>query len=102
MELRTRRAGKTPTQTIATRKTQRTSLNLPMELVREAQKLLGTATITSTVIRSMQEAIRLRLRLRLLERDFPDLTLEAVEEMRRARLPEIRQSSPARRQRRRV
>lgn len=68
--------------------TWRTSLNLPRDLVREAQSILGTRTITSTVVRSMEEAVRLRLRLRLLQRDFPDLTLEAIEEMRRRRLQE--------------
>ncbi len=64
----------------------RTSLNLPRDLVRDAQRALGTSSITLTVVRAMEEAVRLRLRLRLLERDMPGLTPELIERLRRPRV----------------
>ncbi len=64
----------------------RTSLYLPRDLVREAQRALGTSSITLTVVRAMEEAVKLRLRLRLLERDMPGLTPELIEELRRPRV----------------
>jgi hypothetical protein len=36
----------------------------------------------------MEEAVRLRLRLRLLQRDMAELTPELIEELRRPRLAE--------------
>ena len=66
----------------------RTSIYLPPELVRQAQQALGTTGVTSTVVHAMEEAVRLRLRLRLLQRDMAELTPELIEELRRPRLAE--------------
>jgi len=52
----------------------RTTLNLPEDLLRAAQQSLGTTGITATVVRAMEEAVRLKLRLRLLEHDMTELT----------------------------
>jgi hypothetical protein len=73
----------------------RTTLNLPEDLLRAAQRSLGTTGITDTVVRSMEEAVRLKLRLRLLEHDMTPLTPELVEELRRPRVPGAEPSPPA-------
>jgi hypothetical protein len=41
--------------------------------------------VTPTVITALEEAVRLKLRLRLLSRDFSGLTPSVIEEMRRSR-----------------
>jgi Arc/MetJ family transcription regulator len=73
----------------------RTTLNLPEDLLRAAQRSLGTTGITATVVRAMEEAVRLKLRLRLLEHDMTELTPELVEELRRPRVPGGEPSPPA-------
>jgi Arc/MetJ family transcription regulator len=63
----------------------RTSVNLDQELVRQAGEVLGTRRTTDTLHEAMREVVRLDRRRRLSRRDLPDLTLEGVERMRRAR-----------------
>jgi Arc/MetJ family transcription regulator len=72
-------------RTYSTSPKKRTTINLDLSLVREAKRILGTANTTDTIHRALQEAIRRELLLRLAKRDFADLTLEALEEMRRPR-----------------
>jgi Arc/MetJ family transcription regulator len=63
----------------------RTTINLDTGLVQQAKELLGTSNTTDTIHRALEETIRRELLRRLAARDFPDLTLEAIEEMRRPR-----------------
>lgn len=63
----------------------RTTINLDIGLVQDAKRALGTVNTTDTVHRALEEAVRRELLRRLAARDFPDLTLEAIEEMRRPR-----------------
>jgi Arc/MetJ family transcription regulator len=63
----------------------RTSINLDQSLVREAKEVLGTEQTTETVHRALREVVRRERLRRLAEMDFPDLTLEFLEEMRRGR-----------------
>lgn len=63
----------------------RTSINLNLDLVNEAKEILGTEQTTETVHRALREVVRREHLRRLAEMDFPDLTLEAIEQMRRGR-----------------
>ena len=63
----------------------RTSVDLDMELVGEAAQALGTGRTTETVHAALRDVIRRKRLHKLAQRDFPDLTLEALEEMRRPR-----------------
>ncbi len=63
----------------------RTSLNLDMDLVAEAKKELGTERTTDTVHAALREAVNLAKRRALARHDFPGLTPESIEEMRRPR-----------------
>jgi Arc/MetJ family transcription regulator len=58
-------------------------MNVDMELVEQVSKVLGTKTTTATVHAAMDEVLKLRLRRELAAHDFPDLTPETLEEMRR-------------------
>jgi Arc/MetJ family transcription regulator len=64
---------------------QHTTLNLDLDLLREAQRELGTREKTETIHRALQEAINLRRRQRLAERTLPGLTPESLEQIRRNR-----------------
>lgn len=64
--------------------TRRVSVNVDAAMLHEASALLGTATITETINRSLDEAIQLRRRQQLLDHDF-DLTLEQLLELRKTR-----------------
>jgi Arc/MetJ family transcription regulator len=69
----------------------RTNMNVDMELVEKVAAILGTKTTTATVHAALDEVIKLQLRRELADHDFPDLTPEALEEMRRGRdFPEFR------------
>lgn len=69
----------------------RTNMNIDMDLVAKAADILGTKTTTATVHAALDEVVRLQLRRELADYDFPDLTPEALEEMRRGRdLPPFR------------
>lgn len=55
-----------------------TTLNVDLDLLREAQQELGTTEKTETIHRALEEAINLRRRQRLAERPLPGLTLESL------------------------
>jgi Arc/MetJ family transcription regulator len=63
----------------------RTSLNLDLDLVAEAQDVLGTSGTTETVHRALQDVVRREHLRRLQERTFEDLTPEVLAERRRPR-----------------
>lgn len=63
----------------------RTSLNLDMGLVGEAKRELGTKRTTDTVHEALREIVARAKRRQLAAREFPDLTPEALKEMRRPR-----------------
>jgi hypothetical protein len=56
---------------------------------------LGTTGLTATVVRALEEAVRLKLRLRLLDHDMTELTPEFVEQLRRPRISSDEPSSTA-------
>jgi Arc/MetJ family transcription regulator len=60
----------------------RTNINLDMDLVREAAHELGTERTTDTVHGALRDVVARARRARLAERDFPDLTPEALDELR--------------------
>lgn len=63
----------------------RTSLNLDLDLVRDASEVLGTERTTDTVHKALREAVR-RARLeQLLDEGFPGLTPELMDEIDRGR-----------------
>jgi Arc/MetJ family transcription regulator len=61
----------------------RTNINLDMDLVEAAAQELGTRRTTDTVHQALREVVARARRARLAERDFEDLTPEALEAMRR-------------------
>jgi Arc/MetJ family transcription regulator len=61
----------------------RTNINLDMDLVDQAASELGTRRITDTVHKALHEVVARARRARLAQRDFEDLTPDAVAEMRR-------------------
>jgi Arc/MetJ family transcription regulator len=61
----------------------RTNINLDMDLVQQAAHELGTKRTTDTVHEALREVIARARRARLAQRDFADLTPDAVEAMRR-------------------
>jgi Arc/MetJ family transcription regulator len=61
-------------------------MNLDFALVSEAAAVLGTEQTTETVHTAMRDVVARARRRRLAARDLPDLTPEAVEEMRQPRL----------------
>jgi Arc/MetJ family transcription regulator len=60
----------------------RTSMNLDRELVRAAAEVLGTDGTTETVHEALREVVRIRLRARLMESDFPVPTFKELRRMR--------------------
>jgi len=60
-----------------------TTMNLDVDLLREAQKALGTTQTTETVHRALRETIDLQKRRAILAYEFPGLTPESLEEMRK-------------------
>jgi Arc/MetJ family transcription regulator len=63
----------------------RTSMNLDFELVEQARTVLGTNGTTETVHRALAEVVRQQRLRELADERFPDLTSEALEELRRWR-----------------
>lgn len=61
----------------------RTSMNLDLALVHEAAAVLGTKQATQTVHEAMRQVVARGHRRRLAAREFPDLTPEAIDAMRR-------------------
>jgi Arc/MetJ family transcription regulator len=78
-------------------KRHRTTLNLPVELLAEAERELEMDSATETVTVALRELVASRRRARLLEMELPDLTLASLEELRRPRLAEpVRRDARAR------
>lgn len=65
----------------------RTTLILPVELLREAEEAVGSTSATETVTLALHELVARRRRERLLAVELPDLTPRSVEELRRSRFP---------------
>jgi Arc/MetJ family transcription regulator len=63
--------------------TKRTNINLDMDLVEQAARELGTRRTTDTVHEALRDVVSRARRARLAERDFEDLTPEALDAMRR-------------------
>ena len=63
----------------------RTSLNLDFELVEQARSVLGTNGTTETVHKALAEVVRQQRLRELADERFPDLTPEALEDLRRWR-----------------
>jgi Arc/MetJ family transcription regulator len=61
----------------------RTSLNLELDLVASAREVLGTRGTTDTVHRALEEVVRRERLKRLAEWPLEDLTLQALEQLRR-------------------
>jgi Arc/MetJ family transcription regulator len=61
----------------------RTNINLDMDLVEQAARELGTRRTTDTVHQALRDVVARARRARLAEREFEDLTPEALEAMRR-------------------
>jgi len=61
----------------------RTNINLDMDLVEQAAHELGTQRTTDTVHQALRDVVARSRRARLAQRDFEDLTPEALEAMRR-------------------
>jgi Arc/MetJ family transcription regulator len=66
-------------------KRHRTTLNLPVDLLAEAERELEMSSATETVTQALRELVASRRRARLLQMELPDLTLAALEELRRTR-----------------
>lgn len=66
-------------------KIRRTNINLDTQLVDEAAAVLGTARTTDTVHAALRAVIDRAARERLSQRDFADLTPDALEQVRRRR-----------------
>ena len=63
----------------------RTSLNLELDLVAQARRVLGTQGTTETIHKALEEVVR-QERLRALANEtFDDLTPEGLRELRRPR-----------------
>ena len=67
------------------RKLHRTTINVPEDILVQAQEAFGTRSPTVAIRRALEEAVARHHRQRLLEMDWSDLTPEAVDEMRRPR-----------------
>jgi Arc/MetJ family transcription regulator len=68
----------------------RTNMNVDTHLVEEAARVLGTRGTTATVHAAMEDVVRRAQRRRLVARDFPDLTPDAIAEMRKPRFEDWR------------
>lgn len=85
LSLDVRTHGQTAAYTAPMRK--HTTLDLDMELVREAADVLGTTRINETVHGALAEVVRRRHRSWLAAHDFAELTPEGLEELRAGRAP---------------
>jgi len=63
----------------------RTSLNLDLDLVGQAREVLGSNGTTDTVHLALEKVVRQEKLRWLAERDFSDLTPEALRELRATR-----------------
>jgi Arc/MetJ family transcription regulator len=62
------------------------SLDLDLDLVAQAQEVLGTSDTTETIHQALEEAVRRELLRRLARRAFEDLTPHLLAELRRPRI----------------
>jgi Arc/MetJ family transcription regulator len=62
-----------------------TMLDLDVELMKEAQRVLGTTGATETIHRALQEVVNRDKRRRLLNMGTGELTPERLEEVRQNR-----------------
>jgi Bacterial antitoxin of type II TA system, VapB len=62
-----------------------TTMNLDTELLDQAREALGTRQATETVHRALEEVVAYHRRLWLAEYEFPDLTPESLERIRKPR-----------------
>ena len=62
-------------------------MNLPVDLLHEAEQAVGSSSATETVTLALRELVALRRRARLVEIDLPDLTPESLDQVRRPRFP---------------
>lgn len=62
-----------------------TTIDLDLELVHEAAAMLGTSRMTDTVHAALADVIARRRRVALARMDLPDLTPDALMEMRSPR-----------------
>jgi hypothetical protein len=69
------------------RTTRRVTLNVDERHLREAGEALGTASMTETINRSLEEVVKARHREELGRHRFEDLTLEVLREIRKPRFP---------------
>ncbi|MGZ8438290.1 MAG: type II toxin-antitoxin system VapB family antitoxin [Candidatus Limnocylindrales bacterium] len=76
-----------------------TTIDLDLGLVREAAAMLGTTRTTDTVHAALAEVVARRRRAALARMDLPDLTPEALDEMRATRMIADRPGRSARRTR---
>lgn len=65
--------------------TRRTNINLDVALLDRAAAVLGTRRTTDTVHAALEQVVAQALRRRLAAQDFPDLTPETLDELRRPR-----------------
>lgn len=65
----------------------RTTLNLNTDLLDEAREALGTSGTTETIHRALEAVVNYRKRVWLANYDFPGLTPESLDEMRRPSWP---------------
>ena len=64
-------------------------MNLDLDLVQKARKVLGTSSTTETVHRALSEIVRNTRLRRLAGRTFESLTPERLEELRRGRVGKV-------------
>ena len=63
----------------------RTTINLDIDLLDEASEALGTSRMTETVHAAMSDVVRRRKLEALTRLEFPGMSLEKLEELRRPR-----------------
>lgn len=63
----------------------RTTINLDVDLLDEASDALGTSRMTETVHAAMSDVVRRRKLEALTRLEFPGMSLEKLEELRRPR-----------------
>lgn len=68
-------------------KRHRTTVNLPLSLLRAAEDEIGSSSATETITTALSEMVARRRRARLLRVELPDLTPARLEELRQPRLP---------------
>jgi Arc/MetJ-type ribon-helix-helix transcriptional regulator len=70
-----------------TERRHRTTVNLPVSLLRAAEEEVGSSSATETITAALREMVARRRRARLLQVELPDLTPAEVDKLRKPRLP---------------